>query len=66
MTQPSPLYRLIEAGLQGSLADFVAKRRPARSWRDIADEIRELTSVRVHDETVRLWFAEREQTGSAV
>jgi len=61
MTQPSRLYRLIESQLDGaSLPDFVAQRRPpSKSWREIADEIRELTGETVSEETLRLWFADR-------
>lgn len=60
MTQPSRLYRLIEAQLGGPLAEFVAeRRRPTKSWREIADEIRELTGEQVHEETLRLWFTDR-------
>lgn len=66
MTFPTPLYRLIEAGIEGSLADFVAERRrvdgpPFRSpvsWRDIAAELSEKTGIEVNYETLRLWFAE--------
>jgi hypothetical protein len=60
MTQPSRLYRLIEVQLDGaSLADFVAQRRlPTKSWREIAEEIYELTGEKISEETLRLWFAE--------
>lgn len=64
MTYPTPLYQMIEAGIEGTLADFVAERRrvdgpPFRSpisWRDIAAELSELTGLEVNHETLRLWF----------
>lgn len=59
MTQPSVRYQLIETRLDGTLADFVAARRPAASWQAIADEIYKLTRVDVSDETLRLWFSGR-------
>lgn len=72
MTQPSPLYRLIESKLEEPLTDFVAARRlPTKSWREIADEIRERTGEQVTGERVRQWFADTDapaapaSTGSA-
>lgn len=66
VTQPSPLYRLIESKLGESLPDFVAARRlPTKSWREIADEIHDITGETVTGEGVRLWFAERANTESA-
>ena len=59
MTQPSALYRLIEAGLEGTLADYVASRRPHRAWTDIADDIAADTGLVVSGETLRLWFRDR-------
>lgn len=65
MTQPSPLYRLIEAKLDEPLADFVARRRapvprlvPDKSWREIVDEILDLTGERVGEEAIRKWFVD--------
>lgn len=59
MSQPSPLYQLIEARLGGTLPDLVAARRPPRkSWREVADEIQERTGIQISDETLRIWFAE--------
>jgi hypothetical protein len=66
MTQPSRLYRLIESQLDVPLADFIAKRRlPTKSWREIADEIRERTGEAIHEETLRQWFADRETASAA-
>ncbi len=56
---PSRLYRLIEARLDGTLADLVAARRPETSWRDIAEEVYEKTGIEVSYEAVRGWFADR-------
>lgn len=66
MTQPSRLYRLIESQLDGTLAEFIAQRRlPTKSWREIADEIRERTGEQVHEETLRQWFADQSSTVDA-
>lgn len=59
VTQPSPLYRLLEAQIGGSLLDFVASRRAANSWREIAAELTEATDTTVSPEALRLWFADR-------
>lgn len=59
MAEVSPLYRLIDQKLDGTLAEFVAARRPETSWRDIADEITRKTSVEVSFESLRTWFADR-------
>lgn len=56
---PSALYRLIEQKLDGTLAEFIAARRPTQSWRNIAAELTEKTGVEVSWETVRGWFADR-------
>lgn len=59
MAQQSRLYRMIEARIEGTLAEFIAARRPQTSWRGIADEIDKRTGIYVSDETLRLWFADR-------
>lgn len=59
MNAPSRLYRLIERRLPGTLAEFVADRRPDTSWRDIAVELTEKTGIEVSYETLRGWFADR-------
>lgn len=59
MTQPSRLYRLIEERIDGTLVDYVAARRPATSWRDLADEISKLTGIEISNEGLRLWFGDR-------
>jgi hypothetical protein len=59
VTQPSPLYRLIESKLDEPLTDFVAARRlPTKSWREIADEIYALTGETVTGERIRQWFVD--------
>lgn len=66
MTQPTPLYRLIEAGLGMPLAEFVAERRqPTKSWQEIADEIKERTGEAVSRERLRQWFPELTSAGSS-
>lgn len=62
MEQRSSLYRLIEKQLDGSLADYVAARRPALSWRTIADELADRIGVEVNRESLRLWFGDDEPT----
>lgn len=60
MSRPTTLmYQLIEARLDGTLADFIAARRPHTSWRDIATQITLTTGVPVTHETLRSWFADR-------
>lgn len=59
MTNHSPLYRMIEARLDGTLAEFVASRRASQSWTAMATEIVETTKIEVSDETLRRWFADR-------
>jgi hypothetical protein len=56
---PSALYRLIEAQLDGTLADFIAERRPHVPWRQLTAELTEKTGVEVSWESVRGWFADR-------
>lgn len=70
MTQPTrsrtPLFRLIEAKLGESLEEFVAARRqPSKSWREIAEELEQLTGESVTDTSVRTWFAERDRANAA-
>lgn len=59
MTNQSPLYRMIEARLDGTLAEFVASRRASQSWAAMANEITSTTEIEVSDETLRRWFADR-------
>jgi hypothetical protein len=65
------LYLSIDNHLRGlpggeGIDSFVAARRPGKSWREIADELRELTGVEAHTETVRLWFADRIEVSATV
>lgn len=62
MTQPTPLYRLVEAALGGSLADYVAERRASMSWRTMAADLTERTGETVTHETLRNWFVDRIET----
>jgi hypothetical protein len=66
MTQPSPLYQLLEARLNGSLADFVAARWPLKGWRKVAEELSQETGVAIGHETLRLWFAGRIEVTTTV
>lgn len=59
--QPSRLYRLIEERLDGTLAEYVASRRPAASWKAMAAELTATTGVEVSWESLRTWFADRIQ-----
>lgn len=67
MTQPSPLFRLVEAQLGGSLLEFIADRRlPTKTWQEIADEIKERTGEQVSREWLRKIYAENDApAGSA-
>lgn len=74
MTFPTPLYRLIEASIEGTLSEFVAERRridgpPYRSptsWRDIAAELSERAGFEVNHETLRLWFGTEAETAGGI
>jgi hypothetical protein len=66
MTQPTRLYRLIEGRLDGTLAEYVAARRPGTSWQELADRIHRVTGVEVSDEALRLWFADRLEVTTTV
>jgi hypothetical protein len=59
MPQPSPLYRLLEHKIGGSLVEYVAARRATQSWREIAVALKDETGVSVSGERLRLWFADR-------
>ena len=61
MNEPSTLYLLIEARLDGTLAEFVAERRATASWTAIARELSAVAGTEVSDETLRRWFADRIQ-----
>ena len=63
---PSPLYRLIEERLDGTLVEFVLERWPASGWRKIADDIRETTGIEVSYNTLRGWFADRFEVTTTV
>ncbi len=60
MTQPTTLYRLVEAKLGGgTLVDYVVERRGSMSWRAMAADLSERTGEEVSYETLRNWFADR-------
>jgi hypothetical protein len=68
--KPTRLYRLLEerivarpvrAGGAATLAEWVASRRPATSWKALAPELTEVTGIEVSWEALRLWFAAEEQ-----
>jgi hypothetical protein len=66
VTKHSPLYRMIERRLDGSLAEFVAARRATTSWSAMAAELAQLTDCELSDETLRRWFADRIEVVSTV
>jgi hypothetical protein len=54
------MYQLIEARLDGSLAEYVAAGLSARKgWRTIAADIERDTGCAVSFETLRGWFTDR-------
>jgi len=63
----TPTQRLAEA-LGVDLADFIASRRPARSWRLIARDLRDATDgqVDVTPETLRNWYGQQAQQQAGV
>jgi hypothetical protein len=63
-TERSSLYRLIERQLGEELAGYVSARRPAQSWRAIAGELGDRIGVEVSHESLRLWFAEDEESAA--
>lgn len=66
MSSTSRTYQLIEARLDGTLADYIRDRRPPQAtWRQLAADIEEKTGVDVSYETLRSWFADREQGSAA-
>lgn len=59
----SPARRLLDVKLQAAagttLEQFVRDRRPPqKSWRELADELRELTGESTNRESLRQWFGE--------
>jgi hypothetical protein len=64
MSQPTPLFQLVEARLGGvgALDRYVAEQRATTSWRVMAADLTERTGVQVTYETLRLWFADRIET----
>lgn len=57
MSEPTPLFLLIEEKLGEPLAAFIAARRPEKPWRLIAIELTQRTGIDVTYETVRVWGA---------
>lgn len=62
MSQPSVLYQLVDARLDGKLVAYVAEKRASMSWRAMAADLSERTGVPVNYETLRIWFADRIHT----
>jgi hypothetical protein len=62
MTQPSVLYQLVDARLDGKLVEYVAEHKAAMSWRAMAADLSQRAGVQVNYETLRLWFADRIET----
>jgi hypothetical protein len=59
MTQPTPLYKLVETRLGGPLDEYVAARRATTSWRAMAADLTERTGEYVTHQTLMSWFADR-------
>lgn len=61
---PTPAHRLadIMLGANGPLVDWLAARRPERSWQRLSLELAQATDheVTVHPDTLQAWFAESE------
>lgn len=60
MSNPTPLKQLIEIRLGEPITDFISRRRPGKSWRQIADEVGDKAGVAVTHETLRGWANETE------
>lgn len=61
MPTPTATQRLASHILGQSVEEFALSRRPEKSWRVIAGELRDATggAVDVHPETLRLWYGRR-------
>lgn len=59
--QHSPLYLLLEDRLEtdGGLPAYIAANFQALGWRGMARDLQQKTGVRVSNETLRIWFADR-------
>ena len=65
MTEPprrSPLYKLIENHIDGTLAEYVAANRSDASWRAMAADLAERSGEKINGETLRLWFTTQDET----
>lgn len=57
MPRRSYLQLLLDERLPGGAAYWIGQQRgKGKSWRAIANEIADLTGIRVNRETLRLWF----------
>lgn len=63
--QKTSLYQLIEKQLGSDLAEYVAARRPAQSWRSIAADLGTRIGVEISYESLRLWFGDNEPASAA-
>lgn len=66
MTQPSPLYMLLEERLGRPLTQVVAELRATKSWPEIARAISDEAGVELNSETLRRWFADRVEITTTV
>ena len=57
-TKTTPARQLCDVLLGTDLDGWVRERRPEKSWRAIAAELRGTTGVDLAPETLRLWFKE--------
>lgn len=59
MADRTVLYQLIEARLDGTLAEYIETNKPTMSWRKMAADLSTRAGVTINHETLRLWFADR-------
>lgn len=65
LTPVTPLRKLLDIRLDG-LDDFVtARRNVGKSWRVIANDIRDLTGIDVAHETLRSWYDDADNRATA-
>lgn len=55
---------LLDQVMGGKLAEYVASRRPSRSWQGIAGDIRADYGIYVTDESLRQWFPDLKDTNA--
>lgn len=61
---PTPLQQLATLRLGRDLGEFVAERRPERTWKQIANDLQAVTDISVSHESLRLWFGQPDEAAS--